>query len=66
MSNTNNFGGHTVENVSKLSMTPLSSTHSLLHLSALTLNTDTKFEQLGLGVDNRLPLDASACHSQLG
>lgn len=66
MSNTTNLGGHTVLNVSMLSKTPLSNTHNLLHLSARTLNTDTRFVQLGLGDANKSPLDASACHSQLG
>jgi len=52
--------------VSRLSMTPLSSTHSLLHLSALTRNTDTRLEQLGVGDVKISPLEASLCHSQLG
>lgn len=66
MSNTINLGGQIVLNVSTLSITPLSSTHSLLHLSALTLNTDTRAEQLGFGDVTKSPLDASLCHSQLG
>jgi len=66
MSNTISLGGQTALNVSMLSMTPLSSTHSLLHLSARTLNTDTSPEQLGRGDVTRSPLDASLCHSQFG
>lgn len=63
-SNMNILGGHTTEKVTRLSRTPESITQSLLHLSILTLKTETNPEQLlEFAI---LPEAASACHSQLG
>uniref|UniRef100_A0A0K8THL8 Uncharacterized protein n=2 Tax=Lygus hesperus TaxID=30085 RepID=A0A0K8THL8_LYGHE len=57
------LGRHATVKVTKLSMTPLSRTQSLLHLSILVLKTDTiplQFSRVGL------PEAAFTCHSQLG